>query len=90
MIDILSGLKAGDSSCEKAMPGLENVPGSVAVTIVMAAALRASPFSYSKSCDTFRPRAAVAARPGLGGVGFIDFCKHSARLMAFMSKLRSE
>ena len=48
MIDILSGLKAGDSSCEKAMPGLENVPGGIAITIVMAAAL------FLKSCAYLR------------------------------------
>src|SRR3978361_86430 len=46
--------KDGDSSCETAMSGRENVDGSVDVTLVCRGALAASPFSYSKTFDAFR------------------------------------
>ena len=39
--------KDGDSSCETAMPGRENIPGSVAVAVVYRAAPAASPLSYT-------------------------------------------
>ena len=46
-IDFLPALKDGDSSGETLKPERENVPGGVRITVVMRAALRASPFSYS-------------------------------------------
>jgi hypothetical protein len=73
----------------------ENVLGSIHITIMMCAAFRTSPFSYSKTCDTSRPavgQGATIATTGLGGIRFIDLleqyfsdgCKDfEANLVAF-------
>jgi hypothetical protein len=42
------------------MPDRKNVLGSIDISIMLSATLGASPFSYSKSCSTFR---IVAAKP---------------------------
>lgn len=48
--------------------------------------MAASPLSYSKTCDTFRPRARTAARAGLGGKRFIDLIEPRACVSAFVPK----
>jgi hypothetical protein len=58
--------KGVNSSSETATSGRENVNGGVDVTVVIRTAYVTGPFSYSKTCDTFRPRARLAARTGLG------------------------
>jgi hypothetical protein len=58
--------KDGDSSCETAMPGRENVPGSVDVAVVYRLAFAASPFSYSQTFQAFRASALFTAATGLG------------------------
>jgi len=58
--------KGGDSSSETATSDRENVDGGVDVAVVIRTAYLTRPFSYSKTCDTFRPRARLAARTGLG------------------------
>ncbi len=46
----------------------------------------AFPLSYSKTCDTFRPRAARAARTGLGRKRFIDLIEPYACVIALVPK----
>ena len=53
-LDILPQLKQGDSSCETLMSERENVHRGVYVAVVSDSALTTCPFSYSKSCSTFR------------------------------------
>ena len=53
-IDILPALKSGDSCCQTAMSRRENVLGCIRVPVVCRATFAANPFSYSKSCSTFR------------------------------------
>src|SRR5690606_16065609 len=57
------------------MSRAENVQRSVYITIMNSPAITAFPFSYSKPCDTFRPRVGqtAATRTGLGGKRFIHF-----------------
>ena len=57
-IDILSALNGGDSSSETAMSCRENVLCGVYVAVMGCTATLTSPFSYSKSCSTFRTIAA--------------------------------
>ena len=66
--DILPALKSGDSCCQTAMPRRENVFGRVHVAVVYRSAFAANPFSYSKSCSTFRTAGGnnPAARASLG------------------------
>lgn len=54
--DILPALKDGDFHDWTLMPERENVLCGVDVAIMSDTALTTSPFSYSKACDTFRPR----------------------------------
>ena len=58
--------KGGDSSCETAMPGRENVLASVDVAVVYRLAFAAIPFSYSKTLQAFRASALFTAAAGLG------------------------
>lgn len=53
----------------------QNIFSRVHITIMQTAAFRASPASYSKARDTFRPRIGQGAtiRAGLGGKTFIHF-----------------
>lgn len=52
----------------------QNIFSCIHITIMHTATFRASPLSYSKACDTFRPRIGqrAAIRAGLGGKTFID------------------
>jgi len=63
------------------MPHSENVFRSVHITIMHCTAIRTLPFSYSKACDTFRPRVrqAAATRTCLGGESFVYFLIPRAR-----------
>ena len=70
--------KDGDSSCETAMPGRENVDGSVDVTRVCRSTFAASPLSYSKIFPAFRASALFTATTGLGGIRFVDFIEPHA------------
>jgi hypothetical protein len=74
------------------MPRRKNVLGGVGITVVTYATFRASPFSYSKTYDTFRPRLGHCAtsRAGLGGKHFVDFLEQHARAIAFVLKHYSE
>ena len=89
-IDILPALKDGDSFCKTAMSRRENVLGSVHVAVVYRAAIAANPFSYSKSCSTFRTagRDGPAARASLGGVALVDYLKDDTGLMALVFQHR--
>lgn len=55
-------------------------------------AITTLPFSYSKTCDTFRPlgRQGAAARAGLGGESLIDFLEHSAMPNGLVRELVAE
>ena len=83
-IDILLALKNEDSSYETAMPSRENVPSCIDISVVQRATLGTNPFSYSKSCSTFRTvdRNTAATRTGLGSVRFVDFLKHLFLILA--------
>ena len=76
--DILPALKGEDSFCKTAMPRRENVPCRIDISIMRRATLGTSPFSYSKSCSTFRTTLAytATARAGFGSVRFVDFHEH--------------
>jgi hypothetical protein len=58
--------KDRDSSCETAMPGRENVDGSVDVTVMCRSTIAANPLSYSKTFPAFGTSALFAAAAGLG------------------------
>jgi hypothetical protein len=68
-------LGANGSFSKRRMPATENVRGCVDIAVMRCSAVTANPFSYSKACDTFRPRIrqTAAIRAGLGGKSFIDF-----------------
>lgn len=75
--NVFPGLKAEDfhywSATFRADP--ENVPSSVHIPVDKRTAVITMPGPYSKTCDTFRPRAAAqrtAARTGLGSHTFVD------------------
>ena len=53
-VDILPALRRGDSSCETVMSYRENVPGCIDISIMQRPTVGTRPFSYSKSCSTFR------------------------------------
>ena len=77
-IDILPALKGGDSYSQTAMPRRENVLCGVNVAIMSGSALTTSPFSYSKTCPTFRTACgnSPAARTNLSGIAFVYDFKH--------------
>jgi hypothetical protein len=58
--------KGRDSSCETAMPGRENVDGSVDVTVMCRSTIAANPLSYSKTSQALRASALFTAAAGLG------------------------
>ena len=62
------------------MPHSENVHSSVDVAIMKSTAITASPLSYSKTCDTLRPRRGqtAARRTDLGGKSFAHFLEPSS------------
>lgn len=68
------------------MPERKNIPGGVNVAIMSDTALTTGPFSYSKTCDTFRPRIGQCAtiRAGLGGVRLINNLENNACVIAFI------
>ena len=74
------------------MPEREDVPCRVDVAVMRGSTRTTGPFSYSKSCDTLRPRPwqSAASRTGLGGVGFIDFFKPCACVSALVLQHGSE
>lgn len=76
--------KDGDSSYETAMPGRENVDGSVDVTVVCRSTFAARPFSYSKIFPAFRAGALFTAATGLGRISFIDLIEPHACDIAFV------
>ena len=53
-LDILPGLKTGDSPSGTLMPERENVPGRVHIAVVSDTALTASPFPYSQPIYALR------------------------------------
>ena len=74
------------------MPRRENVSGCVHVSVVDSGTSAANPFSYSKSCSTFRTagRNNPAARTSLGGVALVDYLKDDTGLMALVFQHRLE
>ena len=90
LVDILPQLKQGDSSDETLMSERENVQGGVYVAVVSDSTLTTCPFSYSKSCSTFRTagRDGPAARASLGGVALVDYLKDDTGLMALVFQHR--
>lgn len=60
------------------------------VTIMNRTTSQATPISYSKLCDTFRPRRATARRTELGGKPFVNFLVHTAAPNGFIAKHVSE
>jgi len=74
------------------MSETENVECSIRITIVYRPARAARPNSYSKTCDTFRPRVRqrAATRTGLGWKFLIDFFEHNALPDGFVLELCSE
>jgi len=77
-VDILPALKGRDSSCETLKSERENVLRRVDIAVVSHTALT-HPFSYSKTCSTFRTAGGddSAARTGLGGVPFWNLQIHN-------------
>lgn len=73
-------------------PDPENVSGRVDVTIVQCPAVRAFPGSYSKPCDTFRPRRrqSAARRAGLGSPAFVNIDIHRLPPGSFIPQHVSE
>lgn len=70
------------------MPEREYVLGSVHVAVVTYTTVTTSPFSYSKSCDTSRPRLRKSStrRTGLGSVPLINNLKDYACVSAFVGQ----
>src|SRR5699024_4400011 len=67
------------------MPDRENVLGRIHIAVAVRDTTRtARPFSYSKPCDTSRPRFGQTAttRTRLGGVCRVDFLKNNACVSA--------
>ena len=85
-------LKVRGSFYKRRTSATENINGSIYVTIMNRSAITTLPFSYSKTCDTFRPlgRQGAAARTGLGGKSFIDFLEHSAMPNGLVRELVAE
>ncbi len=65
-IDVLSDLKDGDSFYKTATPRRENVTCCIDIPIQPSLADTTTPFSYSKTCDTFGATECTALRAGLG------------------------
>ena len=74
------------------MPRRENVFRCVHVAVVDRSTPTASPFSYSKSCSTFRTAGGVApaARASLGCVTLVHFLKDDTGLLALVFQHRLE
>lgn len=70
------------------MSQTENVFGSIYITIMNSTAITANPFSYSKTCDTYRPRFGQSAtnRAGLGRKAFVDDLMTCAMLNSLVRK----
>lgn len=85
-------LLGGDSSSETVRPDRKNVLSSIDISIMPCATLCTSPFSYSKTCSTFRTVAVYlfAIRASLGGVTFIHSLKLTTCMLAFVFQLSFE
>ena len=79
----------GDSCFQTAKSRRENVFCRIDITVMFSSALWTNPFSYSKTCPTFRTaiRYFLTARTRLGGVRFVDNLKNNSRTIAFIMKL---
>jgi hypothetical protein len=69
------GTTSAGSFCKRALSRTENIARGVHVAVMMSPAIAARPLSYSKACDTFRPRLrdAPASRADLGRHCLVDF-----------------
>ena len=79
------------------MPGtetklLQDILSRIDISIMHPATLRTNPVSYSKACDTFRPRIGqgAAIRADLGAKRFVHFFKPRAMLNSLVRQLSSE
>ena len=88
-LDFLPSLSFGDCFYKTVKPDRKNVPTGVNISIMPCATLSTSPFSYSKSCSTFRNIAVnlTATRTSLGSVSFIHDFKTATCVFAFVSQL---
>jgi|GEM_PF-994517 len=70
----------------------KDVAGSIYITIMRTATSRTGPLSYSKVCDTFRPRIGVCAtiRADLGAKSFVHFLETDALRNRFVPEHISE
>ena len=90
-VDILPLLKQGDSHYWRSMSRTEkDIESGVLITVMSETARAAYPISYSKVCDTFRPRRATARRTDLGRHAFVDFLKPCAVLKSFIAEHMTE
>src|SRR5882672_3510034 len=90
-IDILPALKGGDSLSRRSMSRTEeDIESGVDITIMRDATLSTYPASYSKVCDTFRPRLAGARRTDSGRERFIHFLVPSPVRRRFVAEHVSE
>ena len=92
MLDVLPTLKDGDSCSQRRTSATENVYRSIDIAIMCTTANTTLPLSYSKVCDTFRPRIGHGAtiRTDLGSKAFIDFLEPRAMLNSLVRQLISE
>ena len=74
--------KDGDSFCKTATFRRENVHCRIDGAMMIRAALRAGPFSYSKTFPALRAGAPVTAAEGLGCISFIDLIEPHAGVIA--------
>lgn len=74
-------------------PGLhQDIDRRIHVSIMQSATITASPSSYSKVCDTFRPRRrqGAARRADLGGETLFDFLEYDPVPNGFVAELIAE
>src|SRR6516164_4478932 len=74
------------------MSRAENVYRSIGITIMYRTAITPYPLSYSKVCDTFRPRLgqSAASRADLGGKTFVHFFVPRAMLNSLVREHASK
>ena len=89
---MLPTLKDGDSCSQRRTSATENVYRSIDIAIMCTTANTTLPLSYSKVCDTFRPRIGhgAAIRTDLGRKAFVDFLEPRAMLNSLVRQLMSE
>lgn len=89
--DFLPSLSFGDSFYNTVKPDRKNVLTGVNISIMPCATLCTSPFSYSKTCSTFRTTRHIAtARTSLGSVFFIHDFKTATCILTFVGQLPFE